>query len=196
VTGFPTIRDRWFNRKTHLLDAHKGFLLNNEKVQTKGRGVDVNSLPEPWGKVAEFVKRYITCEGKYKFVYFSYFILLSHLRHQKSINIPYFLLHSLHNMACFVKKYKNPKNYLSNHKIIRLLIHRGMGISNNPLPTVADQPHSIPADMIVPVLENTIIGPLPKSLPSATTTIQTPTIASRKTTQRIKCTTRSHSSTN
>jgi len=113
VIGLPRMGDRWFNRKTHLLDAQKGFLVNTERVQTKGRGVDVNSLPEPWGKVAEFLKRYITCECRYQVVYFFDFILLSHLRHQKLINIPYYLLQSLHNMVCFVKKSKNPKNCVS-----------------------------------------------------------------------------------
>jgi hypothetical protein len=63
VTGLPRTGDRWFNRKKHLSDAQKGFLINTERFQTKGRGVDVNSLPKPWGKVAEFLKRYITCEG-------------------------------------------------------------------------------------------------------------------------------------
>jgi hypothetical protein len=187
VTGLPTTGDRWFNRKIHLLDAQKDFLVNNEQIRTKGRGADVNSLPEPWGKVAEFVKRYITCEGRYQVVYFSDFILLSHLRHQKFINIPYYLLHSLNNMAHFVKKSKNPKNCLSNHRLIGLLIRNGMDISNNPLPVVADQPPSIPTDMP---------GPLPESLPSAATTVQTPTVAARKTTQRSKRTIRGHPSTN
>jgi hypothetical protein len=36
ITGFPTTRDQWFNRKTHLLDAHKAFLIENEQIQTKG----------------------------------------------------------------------------------------------------------------------------------------------------------------
>jgi len=81
VTGLPRTRDRWFNRKTQLPNAQKGFLVNTEQVQTKGRGVDVNSLPEPWGKVTKFLKRYITYEGRYQVVYFSDFILLSHLRH-------------------------------------------------------------------------------------------------------------------
>ena len=74
-------------------------------------------------------------------------------------------------MAHFVKKYKNPKNCLSNHRLIELLIHNGMDISNNPLPAVADQPPSIPTYMQ---------GPLPESLPSAATTVQTPTVAARK----------------
>jgi hypothetical protein len=79
VTGLPRTGDRWFNRKTHLPDSQKGFLVNTEQVQTKGRGVDDNSLPEPWGEIAEFLKRYITYEGRYQVVYFSDFILLSHL---------------------------------------------------------------------------------------------------------------------
>jgi len=30
VTGLPTTGDRWFNRKTHILDALKAFLVDNE----------------------------------------------------------------------------------------------------------------------------------------------------------------------
>jgi len=79
VTGLPTTWDRWFNIKSHLLDAQKAFLVNNEQIRTKGRGADVNSLPEPWGRVAEFVKRYNTCEVRYRVIYLFDFILLSHL---------------------------------------------------------------------------------------------------------------------
>jgi hypothetical protein len=52
VTGFPTIGERWFSRKAHLPEAQKGFLVDDEKVQTKGRGIYVNSIPIPWGKVS------------------------------------------------------------------------------------------------------------------------------------------------
>ena len=67
-----------------------------------------------------------------------------------------------------------------------------MGISNNPLPVVADQPHSIHIDMIAPVLENTTHGPLPEPLPSAATTAQTPTVTVRKVPQKSNHVTRSH----
>ena len=36
VIGFPRTGDRWFNIKTHLLDAQKAFLIDNEQIQTKG----------------------------------------------------------------------------------------------------------------------------------------------------------------
>jgi hypothetical protein len=143
VTGLLTTGKRWFSRKAHLPEAQKGFCVDDEQVQTKGRGADIISLPKPWGKVLEFIKRYITCEGRYQVVYFSDFILLSHLRHQKLINIPYYLLHSLHNTTHFVKRSKNPKNCLSNHRLIGMLICKGMGIPNDPLPEVAEQPNPV-----------------------------------------------------
>jgi hypothetical protein len=90
-------------------------------------------------------------------------------------------------MAHFVKKSKDPKKYLSNQRLIGLLIYNGMEISNNPLPAAADQPPSIPID---------IPGPLPESLPLAAITVQTPTVAARKMTQRSKRTIRGHPSTN
>jgi hypothetical protein len=98
-------------------------------------------------------------------------------------------------MARFVKKSKNPKNCVSNHRLIGLLIRRGMGISNNPLPAAADQPQSVNTERIVPVLENATHGPLPEPLPSAATTVQTPTVVVRKTTQKSNRITRSHPGT-
>jgi hypothetical protein len=83
-------------------------------------------------------------------------------------------------MAHFVKKSKNPKNCISNHRLIGLLIRRGMGISNNPLPVVANQSHSIHTYMVALVLENTTHGPLPEPLPSVATTVQTPTVTAHK----------------
>jgi hypothetical protein len=98
-------------------------------------------------------------------------------------------------MDHFVKKSKNPKNCISNHILIGLLIRRGMGISNNPLPVVAYQPHSVHTDMIAPFLENITHGPLPKPLPLVATTVQTPTVASHKMTQKRNHITRSHPGT-
>jgi hypothetical protein len=87
-------------------------------------------------------------------------------------------------MDHFVKKSKSPKNCVSNHRLIGLLIHRGMGISNNPLSIAIDQPQSVNLERIVPYLENETHGPLPEPLPSAATIVQTPIVVVRKTTQK------------
>ena len=98
-------------------------------------------------------------------------------------------------MTHFVKKSKSPKNCVSNHRLINLLIRRGMGISNNPSPAAAVQPQSISPERTAPVLETTTHGPLPEPLPSATTIVQTPTVTVRRTTQKRNCVTRSHPGT-
>jgi hypothetical protein len=85
-------------------------------------------------------------------------------------------------MAHFLNKSKSPKNCVSNHRLISLLIHKGMGISNNPLPVAVDQPQSVNPGRISPILENVTHGPLPDPLPSAAITVQTPTIVVIKTT--------------
>ena len=51
VSGLVTTGERWFTKKSHLPDADKGFLMDDEKFHTKGRGTDASSLPEPWGNV-------------------------------------------------------------------------------------------------------------------------------------------------
>jgi len=59
-------------------------------------------------------------------------------------------------MARYVQKSKNPKNYISNHRLIGLLIHRGMGIPNDPLPEGEEQPNPVPVVMVEPEQPNPI----------------------------------------
>lgn len=66
VTGLPTNGTRWFSRKHLIFNAHQSFLRPGENVQPKDRGVALQSLPPPWPKVAEFVRQYLTCEGRYR----------------------------------------------------------------------------------------------------------------------------------
>jgi hypothetical protein len=69
-------------------------------------------------------------------------------------------------MAHFVKRSKNPKNCLSNHRLIGLLIRRGMGIPNDPLPEVEEQPNLVPIVMAEPEQLNpmpaVVIEPIPQ----------------------------------
>jgi hypothetical protein len=111
-------------------------------------------------------------------------------------------------MAHFVKRSKHPKNCLSNHRLIGLLIRRGMGIPNDPLPEVEEQPNHVPVVMaepeqlnpmpavvIEPAVENPIPGPSHEPHPSAATTVKSPTVTASKSTQRRKLKTRSNSNT-
>jgi len=68
----------------------------------KGQGYDINSLPHPWGGVVEFVIKYMTYEEGYSTIFKYHLRILAHLRFPQveafSMNVPYFLLRSLHLM--------------------------------------------------------------------------------------------------
>jgi hypothetical protein len=81
--------------------------------------------------VAKFVKHYLTYEGRYQVVYQHDFFMLSHLRHNRLVNIPYYLLGCLKNMLHYCKKAKD----LLTGEIVHLSIERVepvKGCLNNP----------------------------------------------------------------
>ena len=80
VTGLPATGTRWFSRKHLILNGQQDFLRPGEEVETKGRGVALRSLPQPWPRVIEFVKQYLACEGRYQVIYQHDFVPLNHLR--------------------------------------------------------------------------------------------------------------------
>jgi hypothetical protein len=133
VSGLPVTGIHWFSRKHIILNAQQDFLLPGEQVEPKGRGVRLSSLPPPWPKVTEFVKHYLTCEGRYQVVYQYDFVLLSHLRHARLVNIPYYLLGCLRNMSHYCKQAKNPALSLTHHRLVQLLIQKGFSQQNLPL---------------------------------------------------------------
>jgi hypothetical protein len=122
-----------FSRKHIILNAQQDFLLPGEQIEPKGRGVRISSLPPPWPKVAKFVKYYLTFEGRYRVVYQHDFVLLSHLRHNRLVNIPYYLLGCLKNMSHYCKKAKDPTLSLTHHHLVQLLIQKGFAQQNPPL---------------------------------------------------------------
>jgi hypothetical protein len=140
VSGLPMDGTRQFSRKHVIGDVQQSFFLAGERTVPKGRGVQLSSLPPPWPEVARFVKHYLTCEGRYQVVYQHDFLLLSHLRHDKRVNIPYFLLGCLKNMAYYCRRAKDPAQSLTHHRLVQLLINRGFEQQNHPPPNLAEAP--------------------------------------------------------
>jgi hypothetical protein len=132
VSGLPMDGTRQFSRKHIIGDVQQSFFLAGERIILKGRGVQLSSLPPPWPEVARFIKHYLTCEGRYQVVYQHDFLLLSHLRHNRRVNIPYFLLGCLKNMAHYCRRAKDPTQSLTHHRLVQLLINRGFEQQNHP----------------------------------------------------------------
>jgi hypothetical protein len=132
VSGLPMDGTRQFSRKHIIGDVQQSFFLAGERIVLKGRGVQLSSLPPPWPEVARFIKHYLTYEGCYQVVYQHDFLLLSHLRHNRRVNIPYFLLGCLKNMAHYCRREKDPTQSLTHHRLVQLLINRGFEQQNHP----------------------------------------------------------------
>jgi hypothetical protein len=133
VSGLPTDGARIFSRKHIIRDAQQNFFLPEEQIIFKGRGIQLSSLPPPWPGVTKFIKHYLTCEGRYQVVYQHELLLLSHLRHNRHVNIPYYLLGCLRNMVPYCRKAKEPTLSLTHHRLCQLLINRGFEQQNHPL---------------------------------------------------------------
>ena len=144
ATGLPTNSIRWFSRKHLILNAQQDFLRPGEQIEPKGRGVALRSLPPPWPRIAEFVKQYLTCEGRYQVIYQHDFMLLNHLRNGQLINMPYYLLGCLKNMSRYAVNAKQPLLSLKHHRLIQLLINRGLALNNPPPPIHPPQEAEIP----------------------------------------------------
>jgi hypothetical protein len=132
VSGLPTVGARIFSRKHIIRGAQQNFFLPEEEIIFKGRGIQLSSLPPPWPGVAKFIKHYLTCEGRYQVVYQHELLLLSHLRHNRHVNIPYYLLGCLRNMVLYCQKAKEPTLSLTHHRLCQLLINRGFEQQNHP----------------------------------------------------------------
>jgi hypothetical protein len=174
VSGLPTDGARIFSRKHIIRGAQQNFFLPEEQVIFKGRGIQLSSLPPPWPGVAKFIKHYLTCEGRYQVVYQHELLLLSHLRHNRHVNIPYYLLGCLRNMVPYCQKAKEPILSLTHHRLCQLLINRGFQQQNHPLinpapaaeipheqqqqqpPDVPELPHTLPTEPTSPVRPPTI----------------------------------------
>jgi hypothetical protein len=190
VLGLPIDGTRQFSRKHIIGDVQQSFFLAEERIVLKGRGVQLSSLPPPWPEVTRFIKHYLTCEGLYQVVYQHDFLLLSHLRHNRWVNLPYYLLGCLKNMEHYCRKAKDPTQSLTHHRLIQLLINRGFEQQNRPLnnppinpqpaveipqeqqqqnpPDAPEVPHIPPTEPTSPVISPTPPNP-PHTLPESST---------------------------
>jgi len=82
VTEFSALLQngkRWFSRRMALPEFPEAFLQAGESITQKGWEYDRNSLLHPWGGVAEFIIKYMTCEGRYSSIFKYHICILAHL---------------------------------------------------------------------------------------------------------------------
>ena len=108
------------------------FSMNLAKIHSYIRGLridiskealaEVAGLPRPWDQVTIFLKKYITCEGRYRVFYTYDCFLLFHLCSGRLLNMPFYLLRIVQNMAHYARMSQHQLASITDHGLIKLLV--------------------------------------------------------------------------
>ena len=102
-------------------DAQKYLLL--DVVADWGKGVQIQKFKPKWIDPIKILQIYITCEGRFAFVFKYHFRFLQHLIHEAKMNLPFFFFKSLQKMSRGVKEHPDhTKQSVFHHGLIKLVI--------------------------------------------------------------------------
>ena len=103
ATKLPRRRERWYKGAKIEKKKYKQFLLPLSKDDAYLKlCFPVKYLKPQWCLPFQVISRYISCDGRYSNVHLYHLGILMALTGSK-LNLPYFLLHTLHRMAVIVQ---------------------------------------------------------------------------------------------
>jgi hypothetical protein len=80
-------------------------------------------LKDPWKDLAFLIQKYVTCEGCFSLIFLYHIIILLHLKGEKILNMPYFLIKYLTKMSKSIqKKNKNVDRSLYHHGLVKIIV--------------------------------------------------------------------------
>jgi len=123
VTGLEEEGEAWFERRKPFASLREEFVHGTREILIgDNKGIQRGSLEEPWRHVAFIIQKFLTYEGRFELL-FGYHLRLSiHLRHQRCVNMSYFLLHSLKLMSSKAKGSLTPETNITHHGLIKLIV--------------------------------------------------------------------------
>ena len=87
------------------------------------KGVHVQNFKPEWREPIRILQFYITCEGRFDFVFKYDIRFLQHLNQEWKMNLPFFFLKSLQKMSSRVKGHQDhTKQSIFYHGLIKLII--------------------------------------------------------------------------
>jgi hypothetical protein len=101
ATGLPVIGEKW-SKNYRVKDVPWTLLFRSRTVKSCNRGLPAKMLKPRWYDLLMILKQFITCEGRYGFVFLFHLRLLMVFMGFE-LNMPYYLHRSIFKMA---KRYK------------------------------------------------------------------------------------------
>jgi len=113
--------EHWFKKSPFEFDPHR-YLLPNV-IPNWSKGIPIQSFRKEWIEPLRILQSYVTCEGRYSFVFKYHFRFLQHLVGVSRMNLPFFFLKSLQKMASKIKEQDDHTSQsLFHHGLIKLII--------------------------------------------------------------------------
>ena len=111
----------WFKKVPFTFDAQR-YLLPDVVVDW-GKGVPIQKFKLEWIEPIKILQSYITCEGRFDFVFKCHFRFLQHLSNESKMNLPFFFLKILQKISSRMKEHQDhTKQSVFHHGLIKLVI--------------------------------------------------------------------------
>ena len=113
--------EHWFKKSPFEFDSQR-YLLPNV-IPNWSKGIPIQNFRKEWIEPLRILQSYVTCEGRYSFVFKYHFRFLQHLVGVSKMNLPFFFLKSLQKMASKIKEQDDHTSQsLFHHGLIKLII--------------------------------------------------------------------------
>ena len=103
TTGVKNEGELWFKKVPFTFNAQR-YLLPGI-VLDWGKGVPIHNFRPEWVEPIKVLQSYITCEGRYAFIFKYHFRFLQNLSSESKMNLPFYLLKSLKKMSSRIKEH-------------------------------------------------------------------------------------------
>jgi hypothetical protein len=164
ATGLPVKGEKW-SKSYKVNDVPWTLLFRSRTVRSCNRGLPANMLKPRWHNLLMILKQFVTCEGRYGFVFLFHLRLLMVFMGFE-LSLPHYLHRSLFKMA---KKYKRSQadTSLFHVGLIKILVVYELGLRRNSWPDFLNRngfEESSPPQIDKPVVSESKSTPVPYSV--------------------------------
>jgi hypothetical protein len=164
ATGLPVKGEKW-SKSFKVNDVPWTLLFRSRTVRSCNRGLPASMLKPHWHNLMMILKKFVTCEGRYVFVFLFHLHLLMVFMGFE-LSLPHYLHRSLFKMA---KKYKKIQadTSLFHVGLIKILVVYELGLHRDSWPDFLNRngfEESNPSPIDKPVVSESKSMPIPYSV--------------------------------
>jgi hypothetical protein len=164
ATGMPVKGEKW-SKSFKVNDVPWNLLFRSRTVRSCNRGLPASMLKPHWHNLLMILKQFVTCEGRYGFVFmFHLHLLIVFMGFE--LSLPHYLHRSLFKMS---KKYKKSQadTSLFHVGLIKILVVYELGLRRDSWPDFLNRngfEESNPSPIDKPVVSESRSIPIPYSV--------------------------------